>query len=271
MLLAVVLLAGVFGASAQAATPSELANRATRLGLVPGLAPAFGHTQGSGQFPELGRCIKVAKGQVGSYGSNSCDPGTAGGVHGRYNWLSGASDGGYTQIWGVASAPFWETANGMKMSCSGGIGIGNHIGPWEDRLTITFTGCAVADTSCQSTGLSAGEVHTSELSLTYQEIGPNILNWGTVYEPTSPGPFLTADCGAISLEIKGSMIVQTPNNRMATAWRAVKANEAQGIQRDNTHGHRGFTATVNGHTESSALSGIYRVTNNEPLRVRIDR
>jgi hypothetical protein len=244
------------------------------VGLLAALALAPAAAQGQ-PFPELGRCVSVEKG-AGQYVDKGCRRAGEGGKA-DHGWLPGAIDGGFTASFALPGrvAPYWETQSGAMMACSSGTGAGNHISPWEDRETIVFAGCALTGVPCESAGAAEGEVSTSELALTYAPIGPNPKNWGTIYEPATPGAFFDATCGSRSIEVTGSAIVQTPNNtRETTEWRPVKMSEAKGRQRDQAtpvtgEPYRGFTATIDGHEESIGLEAVYQVTNGEAVKIRI--
>lgn len=248
--------------------------------LLPGAAKA--------QLIELGRCEKVAKG-TGRYSSTTCDLGGRKGHKQSYEWSPGAVDGRFVSNWNPKPgqpptpnevAPSWELVDGRLIQCAGGRGAGTHVSPFEDRETITFDGCQLEGQACSSS-TQAGEITTAELALSYEPIGPAPINWGTIFQPASPGSFSVFSCGVAHIHVNGSLVAQTPNNpHTARVWRQVKINRGHGVQADQSHErdgtpYRGFVATMEeaGVTreQSIALRAIYVVTNDEPLRVRISR
>ncbi len=165
--------------------------------------------------PEYGRCLKVSK-NTGKYANAGC---TSAGGKDDYEWLQGVPRAGFrTKL--TSGSVTLETITGSKVTCKGATSAGEYTGDkMVGALVLTLTGCIRASEKC-STGSVAGEVVSEPLggALGVIELGAsaNKDNIGLDLSPVGKtGPLMEFSCGAITVSVRGSVIVPVNANRMA--------------------------------------------------------
>src|SRR5207253_1520726 len=81
-------------------------------------------------LPELGRCVRVARG-TGEFGDRRCTRSAAGG---KFGWSSGP--GLANSLTGHFATVTLETVHGSKIACSSGSSSGEYTGPKTLTLTL---------------------------------------------------------------------------------------------------------------------------------------
>jgi IPT/TIG domain/Glycine rich protein len=164
--------------------------------------------------PELGRCLKVAKG-AGKYASGCAVRQSAG----SFEWMPEALKRGFSSSGGKSVL---ETAAKTQIVCSGEQTSGEYSGSKEvSNVTLTLRGCELKGARCTSAGAGEGEVKLSELE--------GVLGWN-IEEKNAVALDLFAlgkaphlvdlSCGATSVSIDGSILAPiAPINTMRPAFK----------------------------------------------------
>jgi alpha-tubulin suppressor-like RCC1 family protein len=164
------------------------------------------------EAPEYGRCVAVGAGH-GSYKTAACDSAQAGG---SFEWLPGAVAGGFT-ISGAKST-LLETAGKTKVTCTAVTGSGAHKNlKAVAGVALTFTGCESLKQPCSSSGAGVGEVATGALEGTLQwqsKAAKKVVL--DLYPPGKAGLLVRLECATTSFEVRGSVLVPVPADKMET-------------------------------------------------------
>jgi hypothetical protein len=170
--------------------------------------------------PEVGRCIKLAKGVKGAYSSASCTvPATA--EKFGFEWASGpGSKPKFTTAFKELTTIKLETVKKTLVTCKGETGTGEFTGPKSvGGVVLTLTGCESQATKCTTAGaLTEGEVVTSTLE--------GVLGWESkplkhvatdLFPIGHTGPLVEFTCGTVPVQVVGSVLVKDVAGKMATS------------------------------------------------------
>jgi hypothetical protein len=169
----------------------------------------------SAEAPDVGRCVKVAKG-TGSFKSANCTAALAGG---SFEWLPGP---GASNKFSVAkTSAFWtlEVGGGPKIVCTGGSGTGEYTSSNSvGAVALTLTGC-VDGFECNSPGQQDGVVVLNPLEGTLGVIKagatPKLNKIGLDLFPAGHEPFVAEFvCAGVAIQVRGSVIVPVTTNKM---------------------------------------------------------
>ena len=124
---------------------------------VAALSAAFA-AGASASLPELGRCVKVARG-TGEYKGKNCTI-KAAGNKGEYNFLPGAAK---PKFEGSSEIVTLETGK-VKILCAAATLNGEYTGPKTSSVTVDLIGCENTATKhkCNSNPLKEGEIEPPE-------------------------------------------------------------------------------------------------------------
>jgi len=221
--------------------------------------------------PEIGRCIKVAKGQ-GRYKDAGCEKGEVKG--GIYEWIPGVVKNKFTSTEGKST---FETVGKQKVVCKSDTDSGEYFPPKEDLETIVFAGCEVIGVingkkvklPCQNAGGPPGVIQTTTLrSLLGFIKAPNEV--GVSLESVTGAPFAEFECGGIRIAITGSVIAPvTPISKMTLKFKE-KFKAIKGIQTpENFEGQPKDTLTCTAleKSEPCGFTSVDTVTNEELLEI----
>jgi hypothetical protein len=248
-------------------------NRKLLISFVPLLVvAAFAVTPVTAQAAtvELGRCIKKTVAGGTGYSNAGCTTPTTG-VTAKYEWLPGP--GAKNKFTSTEHASTFATLLGKTMTCESDTDAGEYIGASEDRETITFKGCKSAGIPCTSVGLAAGEVQTNELISRYGFVkAPKSVGVSLEPGPKSGGDVLTAGCGALTIEIRGSVIAPVPIDKMVLTF-TEKFVAAKGKQKpENFEGQPKDvleSSFAKAAFEQTGFTSADTVTNEEKLEIRV--
>jgi hypothetical protein len=216
--------------------------------------------------PEIGRCVKVAKG-TGEFKDAGCEKGFFKG--GNYNWIPGPGPKHkFTSTEGLSTFEF----NGKKITCKSDTDSGEYTGPKTDSETIVFNGCESAGFPCTTAGHPAGQIETTLLE---SELGfiklPKTI--GLDLKPIGGANFAEFDCGPIKVIIQGSVIAPiTPISKMTTTFiakfKAVKSKQ------NPEHFEGGVNDTLfctelvkEGKSDKCGFTSTDTITNEEPIEI----
>ncbi len=128
------------------------------------------------QAGEYGRCLKsaqVAKKYTGGFEDKNCQTVNPTG-EGKYEWYSGLNrplggplKPGYTS----KTTKVVLASTYGRLECKSSRDVGEITGPKADVDLITFTGCTMGGTKCNSEGQVAGTIKTSKLDTTLIDNG----------------------------------------------------------------------------------------------------
>jgi hypothetical protein len=160
--------------------------------------------------PELGRCVKVAKGK-GRYKDAGCEKGEV--TAGNYEWQPGA--GLHNKFTSTEGPSEIQTAGTLDLECASAVDTGEYTGPKTDTETITFSGCSSRG-PCQNG--ASGEIKTKVLTSTFgfiaapKEVGVSLEGPG--------GIFAEFECRNFKATISGSVIARiTPISKMTLSFK----------------------------------------------------
>jgi hypothetical protein len=172
------------------------------------------------QSPEVGRCIKLAKGVKGAYSSASCTvPATA--EKFGFEWASGpGANPKFTTKFKELTTITLETVKKTIVTCKGETGTGEYTGPKTvGGVVLTLTGCESLSSKCTTAGaLTEGEVVTGALE--------GVLGWerkplkhvATALFPAGhTGPVVEFTCGTVAVKVVGSVLVKDVAGKMASS------------------------------------------------------
>jgi hypothetical protein len=165
--------------------------------------------------PELGRCVKTAKG-AGKYSGATCISQKAGG---SYEWLPGVAKKKFTSklTEGVATL---ETVKGSKVVCKTETTTGEYSGlKTVANVVLTLTGCERLGEKCSSAKAAAGKVVTKTLdgALGIEKLGKTSVanKIGLDLFPVGKtGAVVEFSCGTTPVSLTGSIIVPVSVNVM---------------------------------------------------------
>ncbi|HWX96175.1 MAG TPA: fibronectin type III domain-containing protein [Solirubrobacteraceae bacterium] len=169
------------------------------------------------QPPEVGRCIKLAKGVKGAYATASCtSPATA--EKFGFEWAPGpGSKPKFTTKFKELTTITFETIKKTLVTCHGESGKGEFTGPKSvGGVVITLTGCESQATKCTTTGAATeGEVSTTTLE--------GVLGWESkplkhvatdLFPVGHTGTFAEFTCGTTAVQVVGSVLVKDTTGKM---------------------------------------------------------
>jgi hypothetical protein len=225
--------------------------------------------------PELGRCVKVAKGRVGKYKDAGCEKGEVT-AKGTYEWEPGAIKNKFTS---TSAKSTFETVTKLRIACTSDADTGEYLpgNNKEDLETITDSGCAISGPvgstkvkgPCQSIGSPAGTIVTSPLrSLLGFIKAPNEV--GVDLSSVTGGPIAELGCAGVVISITGSVIAPiTPISKMTTTFKE-KFKAHIGIQSPEKFEGQPpdtLTCTVAGTPLPCGLTSTETITNEELLEI----
>jgi hypothetical protein len=226
-------------------------------------------------LPAIGRCVKVAR-ETGEYENSTCV--SNGGGEGKYDWEEGP--GPNAKFTSTGSKTTLEGVGGAKVECKKSKGAGEYTGAKTLTDTITLTGCSLASShqSCQSTGASAGEVKTNQLSGTLGFIedksGPSDELLVSVGVDLSNGTALAAaECGGQvePLTVTGSVIGSIGKLDKMTEALTLTNTQSSGKQSPEAFEEASndtLSATLGSGAEQAGLAGKQKIKNEEKLEVK---
>jgi hypothetical protein len=222
---------------------------------------------------ELGRCLKVAKHEIGAFAKSSCtEPSSAG----KYDWSTELLKPGFKLA--TKGATQFETAGGVVVECKGaGSGSGEFVAPRSvTAVTVAFTGCGFGKgkraVPCASPGAAAGELRTSVLE---GAIGFDSIEKADAALDLLPAvegePFVTFTCGKVTTVIRGAVLGSMGALNKATATFKLGYSSAKGKQ--HIRGFEGgptetLEASVEGGPfEAAGLAAGLTINNEEAIEI----
>jgi IPT/TIG domain len=175
--------------------------------------------------PELGRCVKVAKGG-GKFASGCAVHQSAG----SFEWLPEALKRGFSSSGGKSVL---ETATKTQIICGTEQTSGEYSGSKQvSNVTLTLSGCELKGAQCTSVGAGEGEVRIEDLEGMF---GWNIEEKNAValdlFALDKAPHLVDASCGATAVSVDGSILASvTPANAMSPAFK-LTYKEAKGKQK----------------------------------------
>jgi alpha-tubulin suppressor-like RCC1 family protein len=176
--------------------------------------------------PELGRCVKVAKG-AGKFSNAVC---TTEKAEGSYEWVPGTVKSHFT-LAGAETATL-ETVTKTKITCTAQSGSGEYNGTKEvANVVLKLTGCVLGTQKCTSSGATVGEVVTNGLegSLGWQEFETSSAALD-LQATGGGGPIASFICGGTVVAIQGSVVVPVKANKMVEST-TLKFAQSKGKQK----------------------------------------
>lgn len=108
----------------------------------------------------------------------------------------------------LAASFFEAKPSKTKVTCTGGIGIGEVTAPKvAQNILLLMTGCETSGLKCKTVGLGEGEIHPVASEGQLDDITHNVLPGLRLY-PTTPPVWAEFECGGgvAKVVIKGSVI-----------------------------------------------------------------
>jgi len=234
----------------------------------------------SAALPEVGRCVKVAKG-TGAYKGGACVTHATGGG-GSYEWMpvTGTEKQAFA---GSGSSPIITTAGHTTLTCVTGNYSGEWTGPKNASVQIELQGCTnSASQGCQTTPVQPTEIRgVVEAEIGFIKSEAPGISVGFDLKPQPPSTALaTYECGNLGElnRIEGSVIAKIlPINRMTTSTSLTyKVSKATGQQVPESFegGPKDTLSTtfMNGVESSTGESALkmfdYVGTNTNPLEIK---
>jgi hypothetical protein len=186
--------------------------------------------------PEYGRCVKLAKvGKV--YTGNFIDKGCTKeatakekeeGKKNKYNWLPGGVKLGQTSTGGKATL---QEVGKYAVGCNSESSVGEYVGTKEAKgLFVKFEGCHVPPYICTSAGHPEGELETKELEGRAVWLNKAKHEAGLdLFPAKGEEKFIAFNCGALHVEVRGSILVPVQANKMSTTFK-LKYKQKNGFQ-----------------------------------------
>jgi hypothetical protein len=237
-------------------------------------------------LPQLGRCKKVTAVKEGGkrvfhgrYETSNCVLENAlplGSTVGKFEWFPGP--GPNSKFSGSSGKVTLETVGHQAITCLASTNSGEYTGEKTATATLTLTGCKRPTTgeACQSSGAGAGEIVTSPLSgeLGFIEDfyeGEETLHVSVGLDLKRSPTLLTAQCGAASVEVTGSVIVPLSKvDAMAKSFVAKFA--APGGKQVPEAFEEGptdvLTSNLGGSSEQTGLTATAKLVNQEPIEIK---
>jgi hypothetical protein len=172
------------------------------------------------QAPEVGHCVKLAKGVKGGYATASCTTVATVEKFG-FEWVSGPGPKAkFTTKFKEATTITLETVKKTLVTCKGETGKGEFTGPKTlAGVVITLTGCESQASKCTAAGATnEGEVVTSTLE--------GVLGWESkplkhvatsLFPPGHSGPFAEFTCGTVAVQLLGAVLVKDVAGKTASS------------------------------------------------------
>jgi hypothetical protein len=163
--------------------------------------------------PELGRCVKLAKGVHGGFASSSCTTAATTKAF-SYEWEPGPGPKPhFTAVIKPLTTAVLETTKKHTIVCTGAHASGEYTGRRTlGGVTITLTGCESSGSKCQSSGAAEGEAVTStlegQLGVEKKSTEGPLKNKAAVdLAPVEPaGPVTEMTCGSTAVVVRGSVL-----------------------------------------------------------------
>jgi hypothetical protein len=225
------------------------------------------------ELPEIGRCVRVAGVATHRYATASCTTKSEGENTGKFEWEPGPGPNpGFTS---TAEASVLETVGKTTLRCHASTATGEFTGPRTDVATITFTGCELGTSLCQTPGAREGEVITNQL-----EGGIGYISGGGTAKPVigmrlapaAGSEFASVECSGVVVTVSGSLIgtVTGATDRMTlSTWLKFKAARGKQIPEQLEGGPTSvLRATAGSEGEQAALVSSEANTNEEPIEVK---
>jgi hypothetical protein len=170
--------------------------------------------------PEVGRCLKLAKGVRGAYASASCtSPATA--EKFGFEWASGpGSKPKFTTKFKELTTITLETVKKTIVTCKSETGTGEFTGPKTvGGVVLTLTGCESLSSKCTTAGaLTEGEVVTSTLEGVLGWESKPLKHVATALFPVGhTGPVVEFTCGTVPVKVVGSVLVKDVAGKMTSS------------------------------------------------------
>ncbi len=190
----------------------------------------------SAAAPEFGRCVKVEKvGKTynGTYTDKGCTKEATAkekeeAKKNKYNWLPGGVKLKQTSAGGKAVL---QEVGKYAVGCESQTGTGEYAGTKEvKKLIVKFKGCHVPPFICTSPGHAAGELETKELE--GRAVWKNEAKHEAaldLYPAHGEEQFIAFSCGALTVEVRGSLLVPVKANKMETKPK-LKYKQKNGFQ-----------------------------------------
>jgi len=193
-----------------------------------------------GVEPQIGRCVKVAKGK-GRFakGCAMLEPGSG------YEWVPGAVKAGFKTAGGASAF----LGSGKTIACAAQSSTGNYEGASDvSGVVLTFTGCKHSTSACSSAGAGSEEIVTSTLDGGFvwgdakRKVALDLHPAGEI------GPFAAFTCGGKSFEVTGSVLAFVTTGRLS--GNTLKYELGGGQQ------HPDFYETATGELVEASLAGL---------------
>jgi len=220
--------------------------------------------------PELGRCVKVAKGAVGKYKDPGCEKGEV--PKGIYEWIPGVIKPKFTSSEGKST---FETVGKFKLTCTSDTDSGEYLPPKGDTETIVFKGCKLTGMigkekiSLPCSNGAPEEITTAKLNSVLgfikapTEVGVSLEN------PTG-GPFAEFERGGVRVSITGSVIAKvTPISRMTITFKEMFV-ATKGLQKPEAFEKEPkdtLSCNFLGKSEQCGFTSADTVTNEELIEI----
>jgi len=185
---------------------------------------AIGTAEGTDQTfttlsaPEVGRCVKLAKGVKGAYATAACTSSATAEKFG-FEWVPGPGPKPkFTTKFKELTTITLETVKKTLVTCKGETGTGEFTGPKTvGGVVITLTGCESQSSKCTSAGFAEGELVTSTLEGAIGWESQALKHVATALFPAGhSGPFLEFTCGATTAQVVGSVLVKDVAGKMSS-------------------------------------------------------
>jgi hypothetical protein len=193
------------------------------------------------EAPEYGRCVKVPKIEKkynGKYIDKGCTKAATSkekeeGKKNKYEWLPGGIKLGQTSAGGKGTL---QEVGKYAVGCESESSTGEYVGTKEaHHIVVTFKGCHVTPFICTSPGHAAGELVTKELEgrAVWKNEAKHEAALDLYPTPEKAGEkepkFIAFSCGALTVEVRGSVLVPITANKMSTTFK-LKYKQKNGYQ-----------------------------------------
>jgi hypothetical protein len=168
----------------------------------------------SAAAPEIGRCLKVAKGVTGKFATANCTTAGTPEKHG-FEWTPGFVKGHFTTK--STSAATLETVTKTTVTCKTETSGGEYTGLKNvGGVVVKFNECTSAGLACSTKGSKTGELVTNVLegvigfeNKLKKKIGFDLFPKGHT------GRFIEFVCAGLQVSVEGSVIVPIVADKMA--------------------------------------------------------
>jgi hypothetical protein len=171
--------------------------------------------------PEFGRCVKLAKGVIGTFSTAVCTtPATDEKFSFEWQQGPGANAKFTTNIKELTTATIETVGGATRIVCSGQTGTGEYTGRHTvGNVMLTLTGCELSGSKCTSEGAEEGVVRTSvlegSLGVTKKaEIATKTKIALDFFPAVEAGTVMAFSCGATNVTVTGSVLVPVTANKM---------------------------------------------------------